>query len=112
MTTPLGNNPIAEHAASEARHDKPLPGHVRGLPPLQIGDVAAPAPSSGGFNTAYAGPGVPMPMAKPIASFFFYSWMYLTAPVKPRCTRSLGPPVWWVLHWAICSRARSGAVMT
>ena len=49
---------------------------------MQLGDATAPTPSTGGFNTAYAGPGIPMRMAKPIAWFFFYSWMYLTAPVE------------------------------
>src|SRR5579872_5663496 len=30
MNTPLGNNPVAETAAGEPRHNKPLPGHAPG----------------------------------------------------------------------------------
>jgi hypothetical protein len=82
MNTPRGFNPIGQSAPGLPRHDAPLPGHVPGGPGLPLGGTDAPSPSNGGFNTAYTGPGIPLWMAKPIARFAFFVWMYLTAPVQ------------------------------
>jgi hypothetical protein len=82
MDTPRGYNPIGESAPGLPRHDAPLPGHVPGGPSQPLGGADPSGPASGGFNTAYTGPGLPAWCTKPIIWFMFFVWMYLTAPIE------------------------------
>ena len=82
MNTPRGYNPIGQSAPGLPRHDAPLPGHVPGGPSQPLGGADPASPGSGGFNTAYTGPGLPAWCTNPIVRLMFFGWVYLTAPIE------------------------------
>jgi hypothetical protein len=84
MNTPLGHNPIGQHAAGLPRHDAGLPGHVPGMPTAQLGGGGAAFPTAGGGGAGgvYGGGVLPDSITRPLARCIFFGWVYLTAPLQ------------------------------